>query len=338
MAQIRSFDKPFEVVDLTEELNLIPNTWGLINQLGIFTNEAVTTHTVTVESTAGTLSVIGDTVRGARNTVNNSDTRSIYAFPIPHFPLDDQVTPQDLVGKRAYGSDNGDIEAAVVARKLERIRRNHAVTLEAARAYAITTGAIYAPNGTVAENYYTTFGITRKVVDFVFGTATTDIVAKVEEIISHIQDNQLSGEVITGVTFLCSPVFFGKLISHATVKNAFQYYTSTQEPLRNRVGGSGLYRKFNYGGADFIEYRGSYNGSALIPSGDAYAVPMGTMDTFKSHFSPANKLSLVNTLGQEAYVFQYRDPKDEGILLQSEHNHLALVRRPATVVRAHSST
>lgn len=336
MAIIRSFDKPFEVVDLTEEINLIPNTWGLINELGIFRNESVTQHTITVESTNGTLSVIGDQIRGARNLVNKDDTRDIRAFAIPHFPLDDAISPSDLQGKRAYGSDGVDTEAAVIARKLERIRRNHAVTMEAARAYALTTGAIYAPNGTVVDNYYTSFGITRLEVDFILGTSTTEVTAKIEQIIASIQDNQLTGETVNGIVALCSPAFFAKLISHATVKEAFKYYSSTQEPLRNRLG-SGVYRRFFFGGVDFIEYRGSYNGTALIPAGDAYFLPTGTSDVFISHFSPANKMSLVNTLGQETYVFQYRDPKDEGILLQSESNQLHLVRKPSMVCRAFSS-
>lgn len=336
MATIRSFDKPFEVVDLTEELNLIPNTWGLINEMGLFRNESVSNHTITVEATSGTLSVIGDQVRGARNAVNKDDTRNIRAFSIPHFPLDDAVSPSDLQGKRAYGSDQADTEAAVIARKLERIRRNHAVTMEAARAYALTTGAIYAPNGTVVDNYYTSFGITRKEIDYVLGTTTTDVVAKIEEGIAHIQDNITSGEVVNSVTAICSPTFFAKLIAHANIKAAYQYYTSTQEPLRNRLG-SGVYRRFSHGGIDFVEYRGSYNGTQLITAGDAYLVPMGTQDTFISYFSPANKLSLVNTLGMESYAFQYRDPKDEGILLQSESNQIHLVRRPQVVVRLFSS-
>ena len=185
---IRSYDKPFEVVDLTEELNLIPNTWGLINELGIFANEPVTQHTVVVEAVQGTLSVIPDRVRGDKNTVSKDDNRQIYSFAIPHFPLDDMLTPQDLQGKRAYGKDDSDMQAEAVARKLLRIRRNHSVTMEAARAFALTTGAIYAPNGTVSDNYYTTFGITRTVVDFVLGTATTDIVGKIES------NNTISGK------------------------------------------------------------------------------------------------------------------------------------------------
>jgi hypothetical protein len=337
MAQVRSFEKPFELVDYTQEINLIPNQWGLINELGIFRNESVSQHSITVESSNGTLGIIGDKVRGDKNNVNKDDTRQLRSFAIPHFPLDDAIKPEDVQGKRAYASaDAAETEAAVMARKLARIRQNHAITMEAARAYALTTGAIYAPNGTVSGNYYTDFGVTRKEIDFVLGTTTTDLVTKSEEAIAHIQDNVLTGEVVASVIVLCSPAFFAKLISHASVKEAYKYYTSTQEPLRQRLG-SGLYRRFVHGGVEYIEYRGSYNGTALIPAGDAYALPLGTSDMFVSYFSPANKLSLVNTLGEEVYSFAYRALDDSGVDIQSESNHLHLVRRPAALVRLFTS-
>lgn len=337
MAQVRSFEKPFELVDYTQELLLVPNKWGLINELGIFRNESVSQHSITVESSEGTLGLVTDQPRGARNTVNKDDTRNLRSFPIPHFPLDDAIKPEDIQGKRAYGSaDAAETEAAVTARKLERIRSNHAITLEAARAYALTTGAIYAPNGTVSGNFYTDFGVTQKSIDFVLGTTTTDLNAKSEEGIAHIQDNILTGEVVSNIIVLCSPAFFGKLINHATVKEAYKYYTSTQEPLRNRLG-SGLYRRFVHGGVEYIEYRGSYNGTALIPAGEAYMLPTGTSDMFLTYFSPANRFSHVNTLGEEAYAFTYRDPKDVEIQIQTESNFLNLIRRPAAVVKLTTS-
>lgn len=337
MAITRSFENAFQLTDYTEELMLIPNTWGLVNEMGLFRNESVSQHSITIEASQGTLGLISDQVRGARNTVNRDDTRNLRSFPIPHFPLDDYIAPEDVQGKRAYGNaDAAETEAAVMARKLERIRMNHAVTLEAARCHAITQGAIYAPNGTVAANYYTDFGVTRKEVDFVLGTATTDVLAKGEEVVAHIQDNILSGETVTQVTALCSPEFFSKLIAQAGVKEAYKYYSSTQEPLRARLG-SGLYRRFVHGGVEYIEYRGVYNGQRLIPAGEAYFVPMGTSDMFISYFSPANKFSHVNTLGEEAYVFQYRGSKDDKIDIESESNFLNLIRRPAAVVKGITS-
>lgn len=335
--QVRSFDKPFSLTDYTEELMLIPNTWGLVNEMGIFREESVTQHSITIEASEGTLGVLTDQVRGARNIANRDDTRKLLSFPIPHFNSDDYIAPEDLVGIRAYGDANAaETEAAVMARKLKRVRMNHAITVEAARCFAITNGAIYAPNGTVVGNYYTSFGVTRKEVDFVLGTTTTDVLAKGEEVVAHVQDNILSGEQVSSVAALCSPEFFSKLISQAGVKEAYKYYSSTQEPLRARLG-TGLHRRFVHGGIEYIEYRGQYNGVRLIPAGDAYFMPVGTVDTFITYYSPANKLSLANTLGEPAYVFSYRDPMDEKIVIQSEHNAVHLIRRPQVIVRGFSS-
>jgi len=338
MATIRSFDKPFELVDYTEELLVIPNTWGLVGQMGIFEEEGVSQHTITVEKIDQSLNLITDRVRGERNNMNKDYTRELHSFVVPHFPLDDYIKPEDIQGQRAYGEANMEEQLGMVrARKLERIRRNHAVTLEAARMQALTAGTVYAPNGTVANDWYSSFNVIRKEVDFDLGTAATDVIAKGEEVVAHIQDNILSGDMVTEIVALCSGEFFSKLISQAGVKEAYKYYTSTQEPNRNRLG-SGLYREFVHGGVRYIEYRGKYNGSDLIPAGDAYFLPMGVTEMFKTYFSPANKFGFVNTTGEQAYVFEYAGSKDEEIVLQSESNFINMLRRPQIVVRGHTST
>ena len=333
--QTRSFEKPFELVDYTEELLLVPNKWGLINELGLFSEEGVAQHSVTVESNEGTLGLVTDKIRGERNTVNKSDTRALRSFAIPHFPLDDGVKPEDVQGKRAYGSaDQAETEAAVIARKLERIRMNHSVTLEAARAYAITSGAIYAPNGTVAGNFYTDFGVTRKQVAFDLSNAAINPLTKQREIVHHIRDNIMSGEMPTEIVAICSSGFFDKYVDNAQVKEAYKFYTSTQEPLRN-----GTWDQFRHGSLTLIRYDGSYkdangNSVALIPADEAYFLPLGTADSFKTYFSPANKFDLANTLGEQAYIFEYADGKGSKIEIESESNLINILRRPQCVVRA----
>jgi len=129
--------------------------------------------------------------------------------------------------------------------------------------------------------------------------------------------------------------FFAVLSSsHASVKEAYKYYTSNgnQEPLRQRLG-AGLYRTFVHGGLSFIEYRGSYNGTKLIPANEAYAIPVGVMDMFKTFYSPANKFGFENTIGVPGYVFTYRDPKGEKIEIESEIAFMNLINRPQAVVR-----
>lgn len=330
MTVIRNFNEPFALTDLTEELMIVPNTWGLINELGIFNNQPVAENTITFEESNSTIGLISDQVRGTRANVNSDDTRKVRSYALPHFPLDDFISPSDVRGIRAYGSDNAETVDAVMQRKIERIRRNHAITLEYARCVALTTGDIYAPNGTVTGNYYTDFGITKKSINFALAGAG-DVIAKGEEAIAHIQDNIMNGEVVTSVTAICSPEFFSALIANAGVKDAYKFYTSTAEPQRNRVG-TGLYRTFSHGGVDYIEYRGNYNGEALIPAGKAYFIPRGTEETFISHFGPANKFGSLGTLGEESYMWAYRDAKDSKIEIESEANFLNLVRRPQCVV------
>lgn len=334
----RSYTNAFEIVDYTQDLVSIPNQWNLVNSLGLFDVEGVSQHSITFETSNGTIGMITDQVRGARSQMNQDETRALRSFAIPHFNLDDAVKPQDIQGKRAFGStDAAETEAAVIARKMLRIRRSYSALLETSRVYALTTGGIYAPNGTVVGNMYTEFSVTRKEVDFVLGTSTTELTAKIEEGIAHSQDNILSGESLTGFIALCSPQFFAKLIAHATIKEAYKYYSSTQEPLRNRLG-TGVQRQFVHGGVTFIEYRGTNPaGAQYIPSGDAYLIPTGTMDTFKTYFSPGNKFDLVNTIGEEVYMWLYRDVKGSEITIETESNMLSMVRRPQCIVRLFSS-
>lgn len=335
---VRSFANGFEVADWTEEVNVVPNQWGTIGQLGIFSTEPVAEHVVVFEEITKDGALIVDRVRGDRASQGKDANRKLHTFAVPHFPYDDYISPQDIQGKRAYGKAS-EVETleGVRTRKLERIRQNHAWTLEAARAQAICAGTVYAPNGTVVQNWNTEFNVTRLSVDFLLGTAGTEVIEKIEAGIAQIQDNAF-GAQFTGTVVLCSPGFFAKLIRHANVKAAYTYYSSTQEVNRTRLGGAtALHRVFEHGGTKFIEMRDTYNGTPLITANEAFMIPTGTSDVFKTYFSPANRFDLVNTLGEQVYVFETRDLKGTKIEIESESNFVNALLRPAMVVRFHSS-
>ena len=333
---IRSFGNNFEVQDWTQEISTIQNQWGTIGQLGIFQEVPVAEHVITFESRTENGGVIVDRVRGDRNNVAKDYDRKIRSFPIPHFPLNDAILPQDIQGKRAYGSVS---EAETLANKrtekMEYIRKAHARTLEIARAQAIVSGTAYAPSGTIALNYNTEFGVTRTTVPFVLGTAGTEVLGKVEAVIAAVQDNAGSTS-ITGIVGMCSPGFFAALISHASIRTAYQYYASTAEPLRQRqaAGGSAvpLQREFYFGGIRFIEMRDSFNGTPLVTANEAFFVPTGT-DAFKTFFGPANRFGIVNTLGEQTYYFESAAPDGTAISIDTESNHLSALMRPELVIR-----
>lgn len=343
MTIVRSFGNAFEIVDYTKELNIIPNTWGTIGQLGIFQEEPVAEQTVTFQEVNKDFGLILDRVRGDRSNVSKDSTRKLHTFAVPHFPLEDQILPKDLQGKSAYSNlSEAETLDAVRMRKMERIRNSHAVTLEKARAQLLTAGTVYAPNGTVSQNWFTEFGVTQTVVDFAMNvpSGTTDIVGKVEACIAAIQDN--AGMVsMTGIVALCSPTWFAKLIAHNKVSNAYQYYSSSQEPLRNRLAAGGsataMRREFFYAGVRFIEMRDSFAGTPLIPAGEAVFIPTGT-DAFRTYFAPAERFGLVNTLGEQVYMFENAAPNGTAIEIETESNFVNACMRPALIVKATSTT
>lgn len=342
MPIVRSFGNAFEVQDWTEEVNTVPNQWGLIGQLGIFREEGVAEHVVVFEEIIKDGALIVDRVRGDRSNVGKDAQRKLHTFAVPHFPMEDAIFPQDIQGKRAYGKAN-EVETLdlVRARKLARIRQNHAWTLEVARAQAITQGTVYAPNGTVTQDWYQEMtGAARPAaVDFLLGTSTTEIGSQIEIVLAKIQDN--SGAInYTGVIALCGTSFFQKLITHANIKQAYQYYTSTQEPLRRRLSSDGsavgMRRTFEHMGVTFIEMRDNLAGTTLIPAADAYFLPTGT-DYFKTYFSPANRFGLVNTIGEQLYVFETMAPDGTAYNYASESNFINALLKPLTVVKATTS-
>lgn len=335
---IRSFGSAYEVSDYTKEVNIIPNSWGTIGNLGIFQEESVAEHVVAFEEIVYNGAILVDRIRGDRGTQNKGQVRKIHTFAIPHFPLDDYISPQDVDGKRAYGAmDEAERLADVRMRKMERIRKAHADTLEFARAQLITAGTVYSPNGTASLDWNAEFGWTRVSVDFTLGTSTTDVLEKIEAGLASLQDNA-NGQSHTGYVVLSSPEFFAKLVKHASVKQAYQYYTSTQEPLRQRLGGPlTKNRMFDYGGVTFVEMRDTApNGARHIPANKAFLVPQGT-DVFKTFFSPAQRFGLVNTLGEQVYMFETPDAKGTKIEIETESNFANALMMPSQVVEFNTS-
>ena len=171
------------------------------------------------------------------------------SFTIPWIPHDDAITPQDIQGVRGFGmSDAADPLATVMERKLTRMRVKHAQTREYMEVNALR-GIVKDGAGVTLYDYFSEFGLAQQAVDFVLGTATTNVQAKVREVLRKIE-TELKGETMTGVLAFVSPEFFDKLIGHAKVEDAYKYFSSTgAQPLREDTR-----RRFPFAGIVFEEY------------------------------------------------------------------------------------
>ena len=100
------FDNPgFSMASLTAAINLLPNRYGRLEQLGLFPSKPVRTRQVVVEERNGTLNLLPTQPVGGPATLNVRDKRKLRSFVVPHVPLDDVVLPEEVQGVRAFGSE-----------------------------------------------------------------------------------------------------------------------------------------------------------------------------------------------------------------------------------------
>lgn len=339
----------FSAASLTANVSLVPNAYGRINELGLFTAEPITTTSVIITIENGVLNLLPTRPRGGPASVGTRGRQKPKAFVVPHIPHEDSVLATDVQNMLAAYGGGVALETVLgfVNRKLITMRKKHAITLEHLRIGAVQ-GIIRDYDGSVLINLFDAFGVTEKVVDFTLGTASTDVGAKCDEVVGYMEDSLL-GETMSGVHALASPEWMAKFTSHASVKDAFKFFTATQNPLRDSV------RKgFPFKGIMFEEYRGaaSYiqeDGSLTIPqkfisAGDVRFFPLGTNDTFTNYWAPpdfwgsVNQAPLVDNPDAEVFVAPLEPKKfGKGMDMHTESNPLPLVKRPALLVRGTTS-
>ncbi|MCJ2098952.1 major capsid protein [Methylobacterium sp. E-046] len=338
----------FSAAALTGNITMVPNTYGRINELGLFRPEPIPTTTGVVIIENGVLNLLPTRPRGGPPSLGTRGNQKPKPFYVPHIPHDDAVLTTDVQNMLALGAAGTvGLESlqGFLDRKLITMRRKHAITLENLRVGALR-GVIRDYDGSVILNLFDMFGVTEQVFDFALGTATTDVLGKCQDVTGFMEDNLL-GETMTGVHALCSPEWFRKLTGHAKVTEAFKYYQSGPQILREDV------RKgFTFGGITFEEYRGAASylqedgtrtaPQRFIPAGDVRFFPLGTTDTFTNFWAPPDFMGEVNQAPglADAEVFVAPPERMEfgkGMKIHTESNPLPLVKRPALLVRGTTS-
>ena len=327
----------YSLAEMTQAINILPNLYTRLGQIGLFRFEGVSQRSIVIEQREGVLSLLPSVPLGAPATVGNREARSMRSFALPWIPHDDVILPADIQGMPALGlSDAADPLVEVMNRKLTLMRRKHAQTREYMEMNALR-GIVKDGAGTTLYNYFTEFGLEMISVDFVFGTAGTNVQGKVRTTLRAIEDN-LKGETMTTAHALVSSEFFDKLISHPKVEEAYKFYAATgAQPLRQDVR-----RNFPFGGILFEEYAGTVTLSTkaterLVPANEGIAFPLGTMDTFTTYGGPANLLETANTIGLPLYARQHLDEKGRWIDVMTEASILPVNKRPRLAIRLHTS-
>lgn len=324
---------PFTNYDLTRSVNIMPNMYGRLNEMGLFgENNPIGTTKVEVIIEEGILKLLPQGERGAPPSTQGGNPPKSILFKIPHIPHVRTIKPGDIQDKRRPGTTDLETVESVTDKKLLEIRNAHSITLEWYRMGAVK-GVILDASGSTVYDLFDQFGIVKKTIDFALNNAATDVPGKCRELVRHMEDN-LKGEIMSGAPrCLVSGEFFDALISHAKVKEWFLNWqqaamVSQQDPRKG----------FLFSGVVFEEYRATAtkpdgNSQRFIDAKKGHAFPMGTMNTFETHFAPADSISTAN-MPPDAEVFISQKVLDhgKGIELYSESDPLPLCKRPALLV------
>ncbi len=335
MALYTSPTSNFEVVDRTNELLLMPQNWTLMNDSGMWNEDFLATKTVTFEERNGTLFIVKDQVPGAPPQTTGNDLRKLHSYPMSHHPFMDALLPQDIATVLRPGALTPELdtkERALMA-KMEKIRKSYDRTLNFARFRTLAAGAIWAPNGTIAGNFYTDFGVTRQNVDFDLANASSDIIAKCEAVISNFQAQATEGQEINRVVAYCSGGFFSALIGHAKVQSAYNLYAAVapQQISRDRAGGMGLYRRFVFSNIEFIEVTTSIDGTPLVDTDKAVFIADDGDGAFMTYYGPPNRWGYVNTTAERNYMWTQDAQDMTQTKITAEMNMINIMRRPGFV-------
>ena len=325
----------FSTMSLTAAVNKSPFKPKFLGSLGLFQEIPITTTVAIVEEQRGMLSLLPTASRGALGDVQAGPIRQVRSFNVPYVPGFATILADDVQNIRTFGSET-ELEsvAAKVNDRLVRMRDNHEATHEWHRIGAIKGQILDADGATTIYNLFTEFGVSETTEDFPFLTSTADLKLDAQNVIRGISDT-LGDSSFTKIIALCGDTFFDRLITHASVKTAFERWQDGMFFRQTQLGPeyNGDTRGFDFAGITWLNYRGSVGGTAFVHAQQARFVPVGVNNLFQQVMAPADFMETVNTRGQLLYAKQQRLPFDKGIQLHTVSCVLMMCTRPACLFK-----
>lgn len=319
-----------QFIDFSHAFEVVPRKNKLVTELGLFEKKFGRSTVAEVIKVVTNDGDITGSRRGGDRNFQGSEDAVVKHFRIPFYTLDRPVDAADVQDFVTYMEPDAPKTAEdVVRRNVEAMNSKWANKWEKLQIQAIMGQGGDA--STELYNYYTVYNKTQVAFPVDFASATVDPMTTIElqgrqHIIANIGDQ--SEDI--GIICLCGTGYFQKLIDNPFVADAYKYYSSTQEPLRQRLSGDRIYREFLHKGVRFIEVISGY-----VPSNEAFMFPTGVDGMFTMHFAPSDTVEGANEVAKEAYLFIERTTRK--ISVESESSVICVNNRPELVVNMSST-
>lgn len=323
---IDQFLEEYSDVELTEMVTHVPEVPTLLS--GFFEREGMDTTLAHIEVEKQGLRLVPDTKRQYEgpNSAPEDRHKGVY-IEAAHLVTTDFVLPKDLQNVRKVGSSELTTVDYVVTRKLARMRRNLAATLEWHRVGAVKGQVLDADGTTVLYDIFDLFGVEKNPEEEVpfptaSGGATDELSAYFDDLTDRIELG-LGGNSYGSINAIVGKDFWTKLTTNPRVYDA--YIRWTQRPTA--FGQHAKDEPFYFGGVNWYRYNKSVAGKVLVEADTAHVFPEGP-DILKHYFAPAQYLDTVNTIGQEYYSRAAPNDMMEHLRMTTQSNPLTLCMFP----------
>jgi Phage major capsid protein E len=336
---------------LGDSIRLIPNYYGRLQELGLFVPKMLRGTSANIDLKGMEISLIQTQERNAPAHKNRRSKGNTRPISIPHLGLEDQIDADDLIDALPWGA-RGDwdvpyLQELVMEIQIE-LALKHFQTLEYLCWGALNGKIFDADNERLLVDLYDLMGMARVELDYMFGHPETN--SPIQKISAQLKDYYTvnsKGEDVKGVHVLCSRTFFNNLVGHPEVKEAYKFYASPQNPLRNDLSELFFHENITYevhlGKAIYHKPDGSSSEYSFIADGEAIALPIVrspmTSKIFKTYYAPGTGFKRNKQTAKTLYSRVLPDPsgKDLFVTVDSESNPLPLVQRPDLIVHLKSN-
>lgn len=365
MSVTRQLSNGQMLTDWTEEVNDIPNQYGVLNGSGLFTGKSTGQTSIVFDKSTSQIVLLSQSRRNAGPASKGMDRKNeTFSLALPYFLHQDYITPQDIQGLRKAGTpDQPEDLANVIATKLEDMRLTADQTREFMKIQAIK-GQTKDADGILIADMFDKLGLTAATysIDFDLGNAASDIDTHIANLKRGVAKNALAGGRIGTIEVMVTPEFFDALVTHPKIREAYLHYSvanNNSDVVRGNLSTFaewGVVDKFEHKGVLFYSYDARFNvdqgdgtvaevrgvggnaGSRDTGTKEGFTIVRGMRNLYNGVFGPANTLSGVNTGGAEIMVRQYTDAKDKFHEMELEMANLYYMTRPQLSWRVYSGS
>ena len=328
-------DDKFSAATLTDAVNRNPKVWRKIKSMGLFDEEGINTTSVVIDVEEGEVSVMPQTSRGGPSTTQKPRSPKAVTLSVPNFKRKAYVTAGDLQNvvdssERSLMSLQG-----AIARKARPLNDDMEITHEFLMAKALQ-GKVTDAEGNEIVDLFAKFGKTQKTIDFNFG-ANGNVIGTADALDTAI-DDALGDETKTATLVLCSPEFWTAMLANKTIFDIYKNRETGPNPLIND-----LRDGFEFQNLVFVKYAGGVmiNGNKVpfVPANEAIALPLGTRNTFKIYYAPADLVEFANQEGKAKYLTQSYETQDgeDKVVVRAETNPLPICNKPDVLIKVTKS-